>query len=102
VLNIEKILRQDRLLRATTGLNRKAFETLLIKFKEVYRAFEHRSKKSRKRKIGAGRKALLTQEREKLFYILFYFKCYPTFDLASVLFDFDRSQAYRWVRAISF
>lgn len=100
VLNIERILRQDRLLRATTGLNRKAFETLVIKFEEVYQAFERGSKKSRKRKIGAGRKALLSQEREKLFYILFYFKCYPTFDLASVLFDFDRSQAYRWVHRL--
>lgn len=100
MLNIERILRQDRLLRATTGLNRKAFETLLIKFEEVYQAFEWGSKKSRKRKVGAGRKALLSQEREKLFYILFYFKCYPTFDLASVLFDFDRSQAYRWVHRL--
>jgi hypothetical protein len=36
VLEIEKILRQDRLLRATTGLNRQAFEALLIKFEQVY------------------------------------------------------------------
>lgn len=32
--------------------------------------------------------------------LLFYFKCYPTFDLASVLFDFDRSQAHRWVHRL--
>jgi hypothetical protein len=37
---------------------------------------------------------------EKLFYILFYLKCYPTFDLASALFDFDRSQAHRWVHKL--
>ena len=42
----------------------------------------------------------MSKEREKLFYILFYFKCYPTFALASVLFDFDRSQAYRWVQRL--
>jgi hypothetical protein len=100
VLNIEKILRQDRLLRATTGLNRKAFFTLLIKFEEVYVASADEREKPRKRKIGAGRKAKLSQIREKLFYILLYFKCYPTFDLASVLFDFDRSQAYRWVQRL--
>ena len=100
MLNIEKILRQDRLLRATTGLNRKAFETLLIKFEEVYLASHHGREKPRKRKMGAGRKARLTEMKEKLFYILFYFKCYPTFDLASVLFDFDRSQAYRWVQRL--
>jgi Helix-turn-helix of DDE superfamily endonuclease len=34
---------------------------------------------------------------QSIFYILFYFKCYPTFDLAAVWFDFDRSQANRWV-----
>ena len=37
---------------------------------------------------------------EKLFYILFHCKCYPTFDLASVLFDFDRSCAHDWVHRL--
>ncbi len=37
---------------------------------------------------------------EKLFYILFYFKCYPTFEVAGVLFDFDRSQANRWMHRL--
>ncbi|MEH2276463.1 MAG: NAD(P)H-binding protein, partial [Nostoc sp.] len=30
---------------------------------------------------------------DKLFFILFYFKCYPTFDVAGVLFDLHRSRA---------
>ena len=33
---------------------------------------------------------------DKLFYILFYLKCYPTFDWASILFDIDPSQAHHW------
>jgi hypothetical protein len=40
MLNIGRILHQDRLLRATTGLNRRAFETLLEKFEQVYLAAE--------------------------------------------------------------
>jgi hypothetical protein len=100
MLNVEKVLRQDRLLRATTGLNRTAFSALLSKFEQVHLGSIPQKEKPRKRKIGAGRKARLSQIREKLFYILFYFKCYPTFDLASVLFDFDRSQAYRWVQRL--
>ncbi len=36
MLNIDRVLRQDRLLRALTGLNRKAFEALLPTFSEVY------------------------------------------------------------------
>ena len=97
MLNIEKILCQDRLLRATTGLNKKAFEELLVKFESVYLSDLEKNQKSRKRKVRAGRKAQLRTIKEKLFYILFYLKCYPTFDLASVLFDFDRSQAHRWL-----
>jgi hypothetical protein len=100
MLNLEKILRQERLLRATTGLNRKAFEILLEKFTQVYLAEAYNQKKPRKRKIGGGRKARLKTIKEKLFYILCYFKCYPTFDLAAVLFDVDRSQANRWVHRL--
>jgi DDE superfamily endonuclease/Helix-turn-helix of DDE superfamily endonuclease len=36
----------------------------------------------------------------KLLFILFYFKCYPTFDLLGILFDVDRSQANRWVHRL--
>jgi hypothetical protein len=98
MLNIKRILGQDRLLRATTGLNKKAFEALLEKFTQVYLALTN--KRVRKRKRGGGRKARWQSTKEKLFYILFYFKCYPTFDLAAVLFDFDRSQANRWVHRL--
>jgi Helix-turn-helix of DDE superfamily endonuclease len=37
---------------------------------------------------------------EKLIYILLYCKCYPTFDLLSVLFNFDRSCAHDWVHRL--
>lgn len=101
MININKILGKDRLLRAMTGLNRKAFENLLEKFEKVYNEEEEKKgKRPRKRKRGGGRKGRLASMAEKLFYILFYFKCYPTFDLASVLFDFDRSQAHRWVHKL--
>jgi len=100
MLNVDRILRQDRLLRATTGLNRKAFEELSVKFEEVYLGSAETRKEPRKRKKGGGRKAKLATIKEKLFYILLYFKCYPTFDLAAVLFDVDRSQANRWVHRL--
>ena len=99
MININKILGKDRLLRAMIGLNRKAFENLLEKFEKVYNEEEEKRCK-RPRKRGGGRKGRLASMAEKLFYILFYFKCYPTFDLASVLFDFDRSQAHRWVHKL--
>ncbi len=56
--------------------------------------------KPRQRSVGGGRKARLRTTQDKLFYILFYFKCYPTFDLAGLLFDIDRSQAHYWVHRL--
>jgi DDE superfamily endonuclease/Helix-turn-helix of DDE superfamily endonuclease len=100
MLNLEHILRDDRLLRAMTGLNRKAFENLLPSFSETYRQSQIKPEVERKRAPGGGRKATLRTNRDKLFYILLYCKCYPTFDLMSVLFDFDRSCAWDWVHGL--
>ena len=100
MLNLERILKEDRLLRAMTGLNRKAFEELLPSFTEAYQRSLVNPEKERKRAPGAGRKATLKTMAEKLFYILLYCKCYPTFDLLSVLFNFDRSCAHDWVHRL--
>ncbi|NEQ25467.1 MAG: transposase [Microcoleus sp. SIO2G3] len=98
MLNIERVLKQDRLLRAMSGLNRKAFDELLPAFSTVYE--QSLVKPARARAIGGGRKAQLATVSEKLFYILFYFKCYPTFDLAGVLFEIDRAQAHHWMHRL--
>lgn len=98
MLNIDRVLRQDRLLRALTGLNRKAFEALLPTFSEVYT--QSLLDRPRQRAIGGGRKARLHRPEDKLFYILFYFKSYPTFDVAGVIFDIDRSQAHMWMHRL--
>ncbi len=98
MLNVERALKQDRLLRALTGLNRKAFESLLKSFNQIYE--QTLLEKPRQRSVGGGRKARLRTSKDKLFYILFYFKCYPTFDLAGILFDIDRSQAHYWVHRL--
>ncbi len=50
--------------------------------------------------MGGGRKARLLGTQEKLFFILFYFKCYPTFDLAGISFDRHRSQAHDWMHRL--
>lgn len=100
MLNLERILQNDRLLRAMTGLNRKAFEELLPSFSETNRQSQTKPEGERKRAPGGGRKATLRTSCDKLFYILLYCKCYPTFDLMSVLFGFDRSCAWDWVHGL--
>lgn len=86
------------MLRALTGLNSKAFQSLLLTFTQVYE--QTLRDKPRQRSVGGGRKARLRTFEHKLFYILFYFKCYPTFDLAGILFDIDRSQAHHWAHRL--
>jgi hypothetical protein len=98
MINIEKILKQDRQIRATTGLTQQRFEMLLPSFAEAYQ--ETLDKKRRWRAAGGGRKATLKTSADKLFFILLYCKCYPTFDLMGVLFGFDRSCAHDWVHRL--
>ncbi|NEP19194.1 MAG: transposase [Leptolyngbya sp. SIO4C1] len=99
MLDINRILKNDRLMRALTGLNRAAFDALVPSFTQAYQAAQLGSKQ-RQRAPGAGRKANIDSIADKLFFILLYFKVYPTFDLAGILFDFDRSQANRWVHRL--
>ena len=100
MLKLERILNQDRLMRAMTGLNRKAFEALLPSFTHAYQQSLIKPEAKRKRAPGGGRKATLKTMADKLFYILLYCKCYPTFDLMGVLFEFDRSCAWDWVHGL--
>ena len=81
MLNLQRVLGDNRLLRALTGLNFKAFNELKAAFIEALSEAEvpRRSNQSRQRAKGAGRKPRLETVEEKLIYILVYFKCYPTF-----------------------
>ena len=102
MLKLERIKKDERLLRAVTGLNFKALEVLKPAFDEALSKapIPRRSNQPRQRAMGAGRQPNLVTMEDKLIYVLFYFKCYPTFDLAGLLFDLDRSQANRWLHRL--
>jgi hypothetical protein len=100
MINLHRALNNDRLIRALTGLNRKAFDALLPAFSTAWQAQLQTQVRKRAPGGGQGDKARLSTLSEKLFYILFYFKCYPTFDVAGFLFGFDRSQANRWMHRL--
>jgi hypothetical protein len=100
MLDIQRALNNDRLLRACTGLNRKAFNQLCRDFDKAYEADLAADTRPRQRGRGGGRKARLRSIEEKLFFILFYFKCYPTFDLLGLLFDLERGRSNRWVHRL--
>jgi hypothetical protein len=100
MLDLERIVQNDRLMRATTGLNRQAFEALLPTFTRTYEQSRQKPVEKRQRAAGGGRKATLRTPQHKLFYILLYCKCYSTFDLMGVLFGFDCSCACVWAHEL--
>lgn len=100
MLNIKRALRSDRLMKALIGMPKAEFERLLPDFTAGLKKAQTKAKKERKRAVGGGRKHTLRTASDKLFFILFYLKCYPTFDLAGLLYGVDRSQAQRWVKAL--
>ena len=100
MIQIEKALTTSRVMRSLTGLDLSSFNALLSTFALVLKKTAKQNSKATKRQMGGGRHHTLATPREKLFYILFYMKCYPTYDLAGFIFESDRSQACRWVKEL--
>ena len=101
MLRIDHALRSDRVLKALTGLSIVEFIDLTDRFAGVLAAHQAAvARQPRQRSAGAGRTPRLTTVEDKLFFILFYVKCYPTFDVAGVLFEVHRCQPHRWVHTL--
>ena len=92
-------IRDDRQLRALTGLNREQFEILSEAFSNTHAEMKERAYRqglaegTRKRRPGGGKKGALPTMRDKLLFLLYYFKVYPTFDVLGTLFGMSRSKA---------
>ncbi|MFM7449159.1 MAG: transposase family protein, partial [Leptolyngbyaceae cyanobacterium] len=48
-----------------------------------------------------GRKAHLTLHRDKLLFILFYFRHYPTQEVQGFLFGMSQAQTSEWIRRLT-
>ena len=107
MITVNRALKSDRLMRATTGLSASEFNQLVQSFgqelqKGRWIRYEIGVKRGdRERKPGGGRTGNLRSFKEKLFFVLFYFKCYPTFDVLGLLFDLNRSNACRNVQKLT-
>jgi hypothetical protein len=92
-------VRDDRQMRALTGLSLSQFDQLVNEFEVDYsdqqeQAYlEGLSKGKRRRRPGGGRKGKLPGMADKLFFTLVYFKTYPTFDVLGTQFEMGRSKA---------
>lgn len=94
------LLNHKELFPYIIGITHRQFEQILCKFSPALRKAEHEKAYSKKRlRIpGGGRKAALRTDRQKLFFILFYYKTYPTFRFAQCLFHFDKRHIQLWQR----
>lgn len=97
---LEHAKRSDRLMRATTSLTVTEFEELAKSFAVLWaalRAAQTAAGAPRQRRPGAGPKGCLATAEEKLFFILFYYKAYPTQDVMGLLFEISQGQVSQWV-----
>ena len=91
---LEKI-RDERQLRALTGLTQEKFTALTEAFAETYETEKAQvyEQGGKQRRPGAGQKGKLPSAEAKLLFLLYYFKNYPTFDVLGTHFNLARSKA---------
>lgn len=98
MLNISRIFSSNRQIKALTGMSLEEIRLLIPTMDKLL--YIQAKEKKRVRAIGGGRKSQLVDSGAKLFFILFYLKVYPTYDLGAAIFDVDRSVICRWVKVL--
>ena len=94
---------RTRLLQSLTGFSATEFEALLPSFAAAWESFEEDTfeQESRQRARGGGRKATLKGLADKLLFILFYFRQYPTQEVQGYLFGIGQPQANEWIHRLT-
>ena len=100
-------IRDDRQMKALTGLSQDQFHHLLPVFSDIYQATQQKTYEdgltsgTRVRKPGGGCKGKLPTMADKLLFVLSYYKTYPTFDVLGTQFDMVRSKAHANLHKLS-
>ena len=93
------VIRDDRQMRALTGVAQSQFDFLLPAFSHVYQETQQQRYEEgvkagqRSRRPGADIKGKLPTMTDKLLFVLYYYKTYPTFDVLGAQFNMVRSKA---------
>ena len=91
------LIRDDRQMKAMTGLSQDQFNYLLPAFSDIYQAAQQQTYEegvksgTRRRKPGGGCKGKLRTIADKLLFVLYYYKTYPPFDVLGTQFNMVRS-----------
>jgi hypothetical protein len=101
------LIRDDRQMKALTGLSQAQFNSLLPAFSDIYQAAQQKTYEdgiqsgTRRRHPGGGSKGKLPTMAEKLPFVLYYYKTYPTFDVLGAQFAMARSKAHENLHTLS-
>src|SRR5947209_19409128 len=93
-------IRDDRQMKALTGLSQAQFAQLLSVFSDLYQATHQNTYEAgvesgtRRRKPGGGSKSKLPMMADKLLTVLYYYKTYLTFEVLARQFDMVRTNAH--------
>src|SRR5256712_6390048 len=100
-------IRDEGQRKALTGLSQAHVDHLLPVFSEVYtekqqqKYVEGVASGARTRKPGGGTKGKLPTMLDKLLFVLYYYKTYPTFDVLGTQFAMVRSKAHENLHKLS-
>src|SRR6516162_5803501 len=100
-------IRDERQMKALTGLSQTQFDSLLPVFSDIYRATQQQTYETgvasgtRRRKPGGGSKVKLHTMVEQLQFVLSYYKTYPTFAVLGTQLAMARSKAHENLHKLS-
>ncbi|EMS86504.1 helix-turn-helix domain-containing protein, partial [Leptospira noguchii] len=97
MISKEKVLKNPRMSQALLGVSHQEFKTLCVPFGLAYLSL----KEEIKHNFTKGRKSILQDIEENLFFILFYLKTYPTYDVLGACFKMDRTTACKLVKLLA-
>lgn len=103
MFNINYIIKKKDLFPTVIGISYYHFEKLLPKFSQALRIKQYSRipDNKRRRKYGGGRKSNLGDDTGKLFFILFYYRHYPTLRFAQALFSLEDSHIHYWIHFLT-
>ena len=103
-MDIFLVMKNDRQLKATIGMSLEEFNELSELFSVEYELTKKKQlmlSPPKQRKSGGGRKAKFNTSAERLYFLLFYLKVYPTFDVLGAVFGMSGCNAHNLIYSYS-
>ena len=101
MIDYQKIAGKPNLLRSFTALPEDALDKLIPVFATAENQKPSARTPSRQRQPGGGRKPVLSTVADRLLFILFYFKFYPTQQVLGFFFGISQGQANHWIHRLT-